>query len=925
DLSRQAAEVGKPHADRLRQLVEARLARLEQIEQMEPGDPRHTSGVLEGQAATDRIRAELAALQSDAEERGRQDAERVGQWRTAMDLTIFLGALLGVAGVVVALRLWLGVAGRIKRLEGASEDLAAGRPVELTPSGSDEIARVERGLVEAGELLRARTAALRGEGQVLETIARGVPLEESLASVVRWIDSRISGASSIRVPARGMHVSGRPELEALHKDIEGLGGAAAIACSDISADPRWAACRELAASRQVAACWIAPIVPPDPQGIAGTLAVFYREPRRPSAEEARILDRALDVARIGIEQSRMAGFRAIIENAPDVTLILDSEGAIGYASVSVGRVLGYHPDELEGKSVLDLICPDDQPAARAAFAARLGTPGREAPVERRFLHKDGSTRVVELASNNLLDHPRIRGLVVNAQDVTARRAAQDAVIAGEQRYRELFEYASDVIYTHDLAGRFTTVNRAAEVCSGYRRDELLGKSIHDFVAPESRGLVEQMIARKIGGEPQTLYEIDVVARDGSRLPFEVSTRLIFADGRPVGVQGIGRNVAERKRLESQLRQSQRMEVIGRLAGGVAHDFNNLLTVITGYSQWILDDMSQQGSMREEVLEIRLAASRAAALTSQLLGVSRNQVAQPLIIDPNAVVASMDRMLRRVIGEDIELVTTMSHHIGRVRLGSGQMEQVILNLVVNARDAMPLGGKVIIETANVELDEECAGARPGRYVMLTIADTGMGMDAETQARVFEPFFTTKDVGKGTGLGLSLVYGIVKQSSGTVLLESTPGVGSVFRIFFPRVMEEVGAPESVAPRLPIPHGAETILVVEDENGVRRMVRDMLRRLGYRILEAADGPAALKLVRDHSQPIHLLLTDVVMPGLDGRELAESLMPLCGGLKVLYMSGYTDDAILRHGLQQIGMLFLAKPFTPDDLAQKVREALDS
>jgi signal transduction histidine kinase/ActR/RegA family two-component response regulator len=422
--------------------------------------------------------------------------------------------------------------------------------------------------------------------------------------------------------------------------------------------------------------------------------------------------------------------------------------------------------------------------------------------------------------------------------------------------------------------------------------------------------------------------LEVVSKSGARIWLETGTRLIFGMGKPVAVQGIARDVTERRRLEAHLLQSQKMEAIGRLAGGVAHDFNNMLTVITGYSQWMLDELPPDSPMCESASEILLAANRAASLTNQLLVFSRNQVIQPIILDLNSLVAQVDQMLRRLIGENIELVTKMYSDLGLIQGDPGQIEQVILNLAVNARDAMPWGGRLTLETANVHIDEEHArtevDCNPGAYVMLAVSDTGSGIEEEIKAHIFEPFFTTKAQGKGTGLGLSTVYGIVKQDGGHIRVESEPGVGTVFRIYFPRVGDH-SLPQIVSRPKIRSRGTETILLVEDETALRRIVGEMLTRLGYTIVEAPDSRSAEKLAADYQKPIQLLLTDVVMPELGGRELALRLKAVHRELKVLFMSGYADDTIVQQGVLEAGAAYLQKPFTPDALASKIREVLDS
>jgi signal transduction histidine kinase len=399
-------------------------------------------------------------------------------------------------------------------------------------------------------------------------------------------------------------------------------------------------------------------------------------------------------------------------------------------------------------------------------------------------------------------------------------------------------------------------------------------------------------------------------------------------GRVVGLIGASQNVTARRRLEEQFRQAQKMEAIGTLAGGVAHDFNNLLTVICGYSDLLMRDLASGDPMREPVIEIHRAGARARALIRQLLAFSRQQVLEPKVLDLNAVVADMEKMLRRLIGEDIELVVALDAGLPQVKADPGQLEQVLVNLSVNARDAMPRGGRLCIETRHVTLDpsitDATSGVRAGEYVLLSVSDTGVGMDPGTKARVFEPFFTTKEPGKGSGLGLAIVHGVVTQSGGRVEVESEPSHGATFKIHLPAVTEGPPAGKVVSgPRAP-PGGHETILLVEDEAAVRKLASHILASCGYSVLEAANGQEALRVAADHRSPIDLLLSDVVIPHLGGPQLAKQLTAAKPGLKVLFMSGYADAGVLEQGSVGTEHAFVQKPFTPLGLAQKVRDVLD-
>ena len=392
---------------------------------------------------------------------------------------------------------------------------------------------------------------------------------------------------------------------------------------------------------------------------------------------------------------------------------------------------------------------------------------------------------------------------------------------------------------------------------------------------------------------------------------------------------VTRDVTETKGLEAQLRQAQKMEAIGQLAGGVAHDFNNLLCIINGYSDILFNALRPDDPMRNLVDEIRKAGERSASLTRQLLAFSRKQVIAPRALDLNTVILDLEKMLRRIVGEDIDLATSLAPGLGSIKADPSQIEQVLLNLVVNAREAMPQGGKLTIETRNVNLDEDYARARsevrPGPYVLLAVSDTGCGMTAEVKAHLFEPFFTTKGPGQGTGLGLATVYGIVKQSGGHVAVNSEPGLGTTFRVYLPIVEAAVQVRDSKAATAPAPRGSETILLIEDDEGVRALTRHALQSSGYTVLVAREGQEALRIGRWRQEPIHLLVSDVVMPGLGGRQLSERLRLLHPEMKVLFLSGYTDDAVVRHGVLEGEVNFLQKPFTPAALARKVREVLDA
>jgi len=509
-----------------------------------------------------------------------------------------------------------------------------------------------------------------------------------------------------------------------------------------------------------------------------------------------------------------------------------------------------------------------------------------------------------------------------------RRRAEAALREAEAGYSTLVEQAPVGIYRSTPAGRFLSANRALARILGYDSPaELLGldmtRDVYADPAERQRLLDRDSYTEREYDEVEATWK----RKDGRRLTVQLSVRAVRdGSGDVEYYETFVRDVTEQRRLEGQLLQAQKMEAVGRLAGGVAHDFNNLLTVILSYSDLLLEDLPPEIPDRADVAEIRKAAVAASSLTRQLLAFSRQQVLEPRVLDVNTVVASTEKLLTRLLGEDVSLTTSLAAALGAVKVDPGQLEQIIMNLAVNARDAMPRGGRLSIETANVEMDESYVHghplARPGHYVMLAVSDTGTGMDAATQARIFEPFFTTKEAGKGTGLGLATVYGIVRQSSGFIWVYSEPGHGTSFKIYLPRVDEPVSPAGAPAPQ--VVGGSETVLVVEDVAAVRAVTRQMLERQGYCVLEAANGATALSLARQHHSAIHLLVTDVVMPEVSGRELADQLVQLRPDMKVLFMSGYTDDAVVRHGILQEGIAYLQKPFTPDTLARKVRAVLD-
>ena len=495
----------------------------------------------------------------------------------------------------------------------------------------------------------------------------------------------------------------------------------------------------------------------------------------------------------------------------------------------------------------------------------------------------------------------------------------------------LLESATQAIISIDKGGRIVLANRRCEEMFGYTRQEMLGSSI-ELLLPENRRRVHMIERQDYFEKPHVRpmgIGMDLAGRrkDGKEFPVEVSLSYIETEAGIFGIAFVS-DISQRKLLEEQLLHAQKMEAVGRLAGGVAHDFNNMLTVIAGYNRMILDELSAMDPLRGYAEEILKAADRAGAITNQLLTFSRRQIAKPRVIQLNMVIAQTDKMMRRLIGEDIHLNLRLPADVGNIKADPGHVEQALVNLVVNARDAMPQGGALTIETANVHLDENYVrthmGVSPGEFVMMAVSDTGHGMDTETRRRIFEPFFTTKEKGRGTGLGLATVYGTVKQAGGDIWVYSEPGHGSTFKLYFPRVMEPVseltpgGDVGSTAS-----NGQETILLVEDEDSVRELTLKMLQILGYRVLVAASGEEALKISRTHTSELSLLLTDVVMPGMSGRQLADAMILERPDLRVLFLSGYTENTVVHHGVLDSGVDFLPKPFSREVLGKKLREIL--
>jgi len=634
---------------------------------------------------------------------------------------------------------------------------------------------------------------------------------------------------------------------------------------------------------------------------------------------------------VGEREAAERLLRQVIDADPSLVFVKDRDGKFVLVNKAVADIYGTTAEAQVGKTDADFNSNKEEVEHflrddRAVMDSRRPKVVTEETVTNPTT---GATRWFQTVKVPLLSPDgEARRVLGVATDITERKRAEEALRRSEASYRGLVEHAAYGIYRATTDGKFLMVNPALFTMLGYASAEDLLKldvGRAAYVDPAARA---RIVARceQFGS---AIEEVAWRRRDGSVITVRLSGRPVRGpDGAIECFEFIVEDVTEQRALEERLRQTQKMEAVGRLAGGIAHDFNNLLTAILGSVDFLRRALGPEHPEHAETEEIQKAAVRAADLTRQLLAFSRQQVLAPKVLELDALVTNLEKMLRRLIGEDVELRFAPKAARAAVRADPGQLEQVIVNLVVNARDAMPRGGKLTIETATVDLDAtyawEHGTVEPGRYVMLAVTDTGVGIDRAARARLFEPFFTTKEFGKGTGLGLATVYGIVKQSGGYIWVYSEPGQGATFKVYLPRVEpggEPLAARPSPARAL---GGTETILLAEDEAAVRNLARRVLEKHGYKLLLAATGRDGVQLATQHAGPIDLLVTDVVMPEMGGRELAQRLAALQPGLKVLYLSGYTDDMIVRHGVLEAGVAFLQKPFTPDTLLRKIREVLD-
>jgi two-component system cell cycle sensor histidine kinase/response regulator CckA len=640
-------------------------------------------------------------------------------------------------------------------------------------------------------------------------------------------------------------------------------------------------------------------------------------------------NRAEQALRHSEEQLRM-----LLNSTAEAIYGLDREGNCTFCNPACLRLLGYRdPQDLLGRNMHQVMhhahadstpYPEEECHIYMAFRKSAGTHVDDEV----FWRSDGTSFPSEYWSYPIEKEGQLVGAVVTFLDVSERKRAEAALRASEETYRDFIENASFGIFRANAQGDLLDANPALVSMLGYgSKEELLLLNLQRDVyeKPEDREFAVRTY--QLNGRGNGV-EVSWKRKDQKTITVRLCGRIVRDRENEIKhYEVIAEDVTEKRTLEEQFRQAQKMEAMGRLAGGISHDFNNLLGVIIGHSDLALMHLPQDHALRSRVEEIKKAGQRAASLTRQLLAFSRKQVLEPKVLDLNTVVSDTGKMLVRVLGEDVELITRLNPALEHVKADPTQIEQVIMNLAINARDAMPGGGKLIIETMNAELDlpyvqHKHTDVRPGKYVLLSVSDTGIGMDKTTQSRIFEPFFTTKDVGKGTGLGLATVYGIIRQSGGYIWVYSEVGKGTTFKVYIPQVREKAS---EIQPEVatPVPRGCGTILLVEDEVPLRKLSHQLLESMGYRVIEAENGPDAVRIAAQCTDPIQLLVTDVVMPGMSGRELAESLVAMHSQLKVLYVSGHTDDVIVHYSILKPGVAFLQKPFTREGLAKKIQEAL--
>ncbi len=620
-------------------------------------------------------------------------------------------------------------------------------------------------------------------------------------------------------------------------------------------------------------------------------------------------------------------YKTLFENAADAIFIHDPEGHF----IEINRVacerLGYNREELLQMTLGDLDTLDYADIARDRINEIL--KNGDGIFETVHVKRDGNIIPIEINAR-LIDYEGKTAIISIARDISKRIHAEHALLETEKRFADFLDNSPAIIYLKDTENRYTMINRRFETTFGITNEQIAGKTDHDIFPKEISNVYfanDKKVMKSMN--PMEFQEV-IPVKNEPRTYISIKFPILDFAGKLTGICGISTDISNRKKLESQLIQSQKMETVARLAGGIAHDFNNILTAIMGNTEFVLMSLSHDDPSYPDIEEIMKASTRASALTGQLLTFSRHQIIKPRIINLNTVLYDIDKMLCRLIGEDIELVTIPCDGLWSVIADPSQIEQIISNLVINSRDSMPDGGKIIIETRNVTLDEEYAryhaNITPGEYIMLSVSDTGTGIDEETKSKIFEPFFTTKEKGKGTGLGLSTCYGIVKQSGGHIWVYSEPNQGTTFKIYLPCFEGVPDNQESFEEFEKVPGGDETILLVEDEPIVRKIASRVLSKKGYHVLEASNGDDALRIIDKAGDIlINLLITDIIMPKMGGYELSEIIKIQLNCSKVLYFTGYTENHIFDKGILKPDSPLLQKPFTPSELALKVRTILDS
>ena len=807
---------------------------------------------------------------------------------------------------------------------------------------------------------RNAEAISAADSRVLEMVAADLPLERILDALVKAFEALADGMlASILLLEDGVRVrhGAAPSLpEAWIRLVDGQAigpnegscGAAAylkqpVIAADIATDPRWVKYRDAALASGLRASWSVPIMGPD-QTVLGTFALYFSEPREPTPQLIELTTHASHVAAAAIQRHRDREVaraseeraRLIVEHALDASVLMDSDGIVTGWNARATAIFGWTLEEAVGRKLASLIIPVPYRAQHEAGLRHYLESGVGPILNRRIqitaLHRDGREFPVELSVTPIRSRDR---LLFSAfiEDISASKQAEEALRESQEHLSLVYDHVDDVLFhlqVEPQGYRFVSVNPAFTAVTGLEQHQVIGKMVQDVIPEPSRTLVLDKYEEAIRTRKTVRWEETTPYPAGTRHGDVAITPVFDPQGLPKYLIGSVRDITERRRMEEQVRQLQKLDAIGQLSGGIAHDFNNILGVIVGVGNMLLQDVTEP-DQRGQIDEILHAGERGAALTRQFLAFSRKQVLQPEILDLNAGIRNLEKMLRRLIREDIALALSLDPGLWRMKADPGQIEQVVTNLVVNARDAMPGGGRLGIATSNVDLDAAFAQAHvstvPGPYVRLAISDTGHGMDEETQKRVFEPFFTTKEVGKGTGLGLATVYGIVKQSGGNIWVTSAPGQGTTFTIYFPRSLEELSATHERGGRISGGRalGDTHILLVEDEPALRRAIERMLTRLKYRVTVAESGDEALAAVAAHRLKPDVLITDMVMPGMKTGELVERLHAAQPKVRVLRMSGYAAEEVASPAGAEPGMPFLRKPFTIDELSTAIKTVLET